>query len=68
MFFLTLINIYINQSRNGKRMAKVSCYCLGHEVARGAQGAFPGSMWDGSKGWEKEVQMPSCVTLSQRSM
>jgi len=30
-------------------------------VARGAQGAFPGSMWDGGEGWEKAVHMPSCA-------
>jgi len=28
----------------------------------GAEGAFPGSMWEGSEGWEKAVHMPSCVT------
>ena len=59
IFIFIVIRVEIE---NRGRKANVSCYCLGWEVARGAQGAFPGPIWDGGKGWEKAVHMPSCVT------
>ena len=58
-----MCNILIRvEIEDGRRKTKVESSWLGKEVAWETWGAFPESMWNSDKGWEKAVHMPSCVT------
>ena len=58
---LLLIFLSVSKSRKGEG-SRICIVAVWGRRWRGMQGTFPVSMWDGGKGCEEAVHMPSCVT------